>query len=194
MNWDESKHPRDDEGKFTDSMGKTYRQNASYADIVADGKALTGAEQKRMKELGYSKNMTAMEKIASVHIDFEKDNILPELNEEDLEKIGVDKNKSVLLKASTIQRNLQAHGEVSIDNAEEIISGALYNPTDVFLGNDEKPYYTFAKTMRISQKNGDEIYGLVLLDVEESKSNFEVVHWHWVRARSFETLKKKNNK
>lgn len=201
--FDESKHPRDDDGKFT------------YSDGAGGTHAPTEAERERLREMGVNelkdrqkrilpekqpevksaeKKMTPAEKIASVHIDFDRDNILPELNEEDLVKIGVDKNKSVLLKEATIKRNFQAHGEVPLEKAEELISSALYSPTDVFRGNDEKPYYTFAKPMMISQKDGNAIYGLVLLDVEEAKNNFEIVHWHWVRARSFETLKKKKGK
>ena len=34
MKWKESEHPRDEDGKFT-SKGKYYRQNASYAEILA---------------------------------------------------------------------------------------------------------------------------------------------------------------
>ena len=36
MAWDESKHPRDDDGKFTDGMGapRTFRQNTSYREII----------------------------------------------------------------------------------------------------------------------------------------------------------------
>ena len=36
MAWDESKHPRDDDGKFIDGTGapRTFRQNTSYRDII----------------------------------------------------------------------------------------------------------------------------------------------------------------
>lgn len=36
MAWDESKHPRDGDGKFTDGTGapRTFRQNASYREII----------------------------------------------------------------------------------------------------------------------------------------------------------------
>lgn len=36
--FDESKHPRDEDGKFTDGSGTTYRQNASYGEILARDK------------------------------------------------------------------------------------------------------------------------------------------------------------
>ena len=34
MAWDESKHPRDRRGRFTDAYG-SYRQNTSYSEILA---------------------------------------------------------------------------------------------------------------------------------------------------------------
>lgn len=39
MKFDESKHPRDEDGRFTDgSGGKSYRQNTRYEEILADDK------------------------------------------------------------------------------------------------------------------------------------------------------------
>ena len=35
MKWDESKHPRDDLGRFTDANG-SYRQNTPYREILAE--------------------------------------------------------------------------------------------------------------------------------------------------------------
>ncbi len=35
MKWDESKHPRDELGRFTDANG-SYRQNAPYRDILSE--------------------------------------------------------------------------------------------------------------------------------------------------------------
>lgn len=63
--------------------------------------------------VGEKKKMTPAEKIASVHIDFDRDNILPELNEEDLPKIYVETNKPVLLKKSIIDRNAVEHADLS---------------------------------------------------------------------------------
>ena len=134
--------------------------------------------------------MTAEEKIASVHIDFDKDNYLPELDEDALKEIGLDENKPVLVKASTIKRNAEAHPEVKTEDIDKIIGEALYSPQYLFKGNEEKPYYSFAKPMKISRKDGSQIYGMVLLDVDNRKDNFEVVHWHWVRARNFKGNKK----
>lgn len=47
--FDESKHPRDSDGKFTSKDGvKEYRQNTSYAEILKSG--LNNA-QKKIKQL-----------------------------------------------------------------------------------------------------------------------------------------------
>ena len=58
--------------------------------------------------------MTPAEKIASVHIDFTKDNVLPELNNEDLTKVGSKINKPVLLKKNVIDRNAAEHSDLII--------------------------------------------------------------------------------
>ena len=50
--------------------------------------------EKGKSESSENKKMTPAEKIASVHIDFDRDNILPELNDEDLEKIGLKEHLS----------------------------------------------------------------------------------------------------
>lgn len=98
--FDENKHPRDNDGRFTNGS-KTYRQNTDYEDILAENKR-EDAERiysdYQQTGLSSKKKLTPAEKIASVHIDFNKDNILPELNDEDLEKVGSKVNKPVLLK------------------------------------------------------------------------------------------------
>lgn len=47
--FDESKHPRDDDGKFTDKGGG-YRQNASYSEILGKDIQLTKQEYARYYE------------------------------------------------------------------------------------------------------------------------------------------------
>lgn len=137
--FDESKHPRADDGKFTDESGaeKTYRQNTGYTEILANEE---------------SKKLTPAEKIASVHIDFTKDNILPELNEEDLAKVGSEVNKRILLKKSIIDRNAAEHQDLTDNDFENIIKNALYSPSEIFKANSEKPYFHFAKVIEVNSK------------------------------------------
>lgn len=140
--------------------------------------------------VGEKKKMTPAEKIASVHIDFDRDNILPELNEEDLPKIDVETNKPVLLKKSIIDRNAVEHADLSDSEFQPIVAHALYAPSEVFPANRDKPYFHFTKIIRYSSK-GSPQFGFVLLDIDDRHDYFEVVHAHFVRERSFKAMKNK---
>lgn len=134
--------------------------------------------------------MTPAEKIASVHIDFDRDNILPELNEKDLSKIGVSSNKPVLLKKEIIDRNSIQHSDLTNEDFQTIISHALYAPSEIFLANDTKPYYHFAKVIEVTSKIKPKM-GLVLLDVDEKKDDFEIVHAHFMEIPRFDKKREK---
>lgn len=134
--------------------------------------------------------MTAEEKIKSVHIDLDKDNILPELNYDEVKKIGVAKSKLVLLKKDIIDRNFLRHNDLTEEDFVKIISNALYSPSEVFSANPQKPYFHFAKIMGLTSK-GRTKYGLTLLDVEESNEMFEIVHVYYVDAKGYDRAKNK---
>lgn len=144
-NFDENKHPRDNGGKFTSSDGAGGTHEA------------TAAEKRRLSEKGIAvennkKKMMPAEKIASVHIDFDKDNILSELNDGDLGKIGLKQNKPVLLKKSVIDRNRTEHSDLTDEDFQNVIANALYSPSEIFKANREKPYYHFAKVIEVNSK------------------------------------------
>ena len=123
----------------------------------------------------------ALKKIEQVRIDPNKDNLLPELNEEDLATMGLTENKRVLVKKFSLERNAREHGDVKPEDYDFIIGNALYAPDKIVKGKNESgTYFTFVKKLRISQR-GKVLHGAVLLDVDKTKDNFEVVHWHWVR-------------
>lgn len=135
--------------------------------------------------------MAPAEKIASVHIDFNRDNVLPELNEDTLEKMGATKSKSVLLKSSIIKRNLDKHTDVTPQAMQDIIVEALYHPIDVFPANPNKSnYYHMAAFVEIKAKDGLKM-GLVLLDVDVAKENFEIGHAYFVDSKGFTKAKSK---
>lgn len=140
-----------------------------------------------------TKKLTPAEKIASVHIDFDRDNILPELNEEDLSKVGAKENKPVLLKKDVIDRNFIQHSDLTNEDFQTIISHALYEPSEIFLANDTKPYYHFAKVIEVSSKNKPKI-GLALLDVDDKKDKFEIVHAHFMEIPRFDKMREKAKK
>jgi hypothetical protein len=107
-----------------------------------------------------------------------------------LGKIGLKQNKPVLLKKSVIDRNRTEHSDLTDEDFQNVIANALYSPSEIFKANREKPYYHFAKVIEVNSKGKPEI-GLALLDVDDVKDNFEVVHAHLVRERSFNLAKKK---
>lgn len=129
----------------------------------------------------------------TLSIDFERDNYLPPLNKKELTEIGLKDNKKVLLKKAVIDRNALRHPDITKDNFSQILTAALYSPSEIFLANDEKPYYHFAKIMEIKSQNSSDI-GLVLLDVDNKKDNFEIVHVHYVNIDGYRRLKNKNKK
>lgn len=200
MQFDENKHPRDDKGKFTDS-NRNYRddvnerlhwarENNIKLPLNVDG-SLDDIGLQRMHYNHENPKMTPAKKIESIHIDFDKDNILPELNNETVEKLGTKENKKVLLKKSIIDRNFKEHNDLTREDFEQIINQALYDSPEVFPANSKKPdYYHLASIVETTSKGKPEI-GLVLIDIDNQKDNFEIVHAHYVRKRSYNRLKTK---
>lgn len=206
--FEEEKHPRDGDGKFTDKGGESrvaYRQsvndrikwakeNGVDLPLNADGSVDDFKLQELYEKGNTKKKMTPAEKIASVHIDFEKDNVLPELNDDTLVKIGEKNNKNVLLKASSIKRNLGKHIDVSEEALQDIVTEALYNPIDVFPANpNNSNYYHLASFVEIQGKDGLKM-GLVLLDIDKNKDYFEIGHAYFVDGRGFKNAKNKVQK
>ena len=201
--FDESKHPRgqpENAGQFVEKSNDTNNgEEEKPYDSKDDFSTLKKRLQKELpKEPWIVKSaetkMTPAEKISSVHIDFSRDNLLPELNEEDLKEIGVDKNKPVLLKKDVIDRNRNEHPDVSKEDMEKIIGEALYSPSNVFSANTEKPnYFHFASFVELSSKGKPKI-GITLLDVDIKKDCFEIVHMYYVGLQGLQRAIKKTIK
>ena len=178
--------------------GQFAPKDKSNTDKLREGiKKYSDTPTEDMANFGLSsdkKKMTPAEKIASVHIDFDKDNILPELNESELEKVGAKTSKPVLFKKSTLYRNVDKHNDVQKEDLSNIIGEALYNPIDVFPANNKKSnYYHFAAFVEVRGKAGLKM-GLVLLDIDEKKDYFEIGHVYFVGGHGFEDAKKKTIK
>lgn len=185
-----------------EAIAKKNGVSVEQAQKQADGNGNKDGRKttvEKLRQLAKPKNekktqMTAEEKIASVHIDFDKDNILPELNEDTVKKIGLSESKPVLLKSSIIRRNLQRHIDVSDEIMQNIIVEALYNPIDVFPANPSKPnYYHLASFIEVEGNDGLKM-GLLLLDVDSSKKNLEIGHAYFVRSDGYERAKNKTIK
>ena len=156
----ETDHPRDEAGKFTDKGAS--RESATLSKEVQT-------------------------KIDSVKIDFTRDNILPELNKEDLEELGI-KSKPVLVSKRMLDRNKQAHKEISEKEYSILLSIGLYNNQYIFKANPEKPnYYHFIGKLEDGKHNAG-----IIIELAETKENFEVVHITKLRDKSVEQIKKRD--
>lgn len=133
------------------------------------------------EEGGKHQKVNIEEKIKSVKIDFNKDNILPELNAEDLEELGVE-SKPVRLKKNIIDLNKYRHPDISSEEAVSLIAQALYSPEYIVPGKREGAYHF------ISQSDGKDS-PLVLLDIEQNEDGyFDIVHFFKVRERGKKAL------
>lgn len=134
------------------------------------------------------KEKETSKKIASVKIEVGKDNVLPELNEKELKEMGLTENKPVLVKKSSIERNMSEHGDVKPEDFDFMIGNTLYAPDKIVKGkNPDKTYYSFVKQLTVSRR-GHILHGSVLLDVGREKDHFEVVHWHWVKDKNVHSI------
>jgi hypothetical protein len=161
FDWDESQHPRNPDGTFGEG-GQT--ESAGQR---------TGAAERQKK-------------IASVKIDFGRDNLLPGLNEEDLAELGKE-DKPVKFKKETIARNRQKHPDINENEYNRLIGQALYNRDLIVPTNDpiNKPnYYNFIK--RFGEENA-----IVLLEISETKSDYEIVHVLKLNNKNFNRMDKK---
>ena len=158
--WNEEDHPRDDDGKFGKGGGKAKEDE---------------------------KHTSETKQVKRIKLDFNKDNILPELNKKDLEELGVE-SKPVLLKKAVIERNLLRQPEVKKEDYQDMLTSALYEPDAIIPGNANKPYYNFiARTS--PEKNS-----VVLLEVANNKDNFEIVHIHWAKNKQRKSLERKGER
>jgi len=123
-------------------------------------------------------------KIDSINIDFEHDNILPELNQEDLDELG-KKSKPVLLKKIIINRNILRHPEVDKNEYNYLLGQALYNNPSYFPGLKNN-YFNFVT------KINDKDNSLVLIEMSETKNNFEIVHLMKINDNNLKRMKKRS--
>ena len=142
--WNEEDHPRDEDGQF----GSGSRGGAAKT---------TSPEEKQKK-------------IDSVKINFDRDNTLPGLNAEDLEKLGKE-DKPVVLKKSVIERNSDRHPDIRQEEYNYLISHALYDPDSIKPSkNKDKPnYYNFVKHL-------EDTNSVVLIELSSGKDSHEIVH------------------
>lgn len=203
--FDESKHPRDGSGKFTNKNGEQNsngikeqiewaRKSGKELPLNNDGSLNDVALNKMYSEREKKDNNENNKMRKKIHIDFDKDNILPKLDDMTVKKLGAKESKEVLLKSSVIKRNLGKHFDVSDETMQNIIVETLYNPIDIFPANPDNPnYYHLASFVEVEDKDGLKM-GLVLLDLDISKDYFEIGHVYYVNGEGFEKSQNKAKK
>ncbi|MDR0675824.1 MAG: hypothetical protein LBF97_02150 [Elusimicrobiota bacterium] len=162
----ESEHKRDKVGRFAEK-GKSD----NYKEIFERIKSEVDPEVRA--------------KMEKVNIDFEKDNILPELNKEDLEELELKKDYPVRLKKNIIARQDLEHTEIKKEDVNMLLATALYNP-DIKAEGKGEGYIHFVK------KLGNNKNSLVLLDIKENYDGFyDIVHYFFIREKSKKQMLKK---
>lgn len=204
-NFDENKHPRNDDGEFVDKDGEQNSNgiNEQIEWASKNGKELPLNNDGSLNDVALNKMYSEREKKDNnennkmrkkIHIDFDKDNILPKLDDMTVKKLGAKESKEVLLKSSVIKRNLGKHFDVSDETMQNIIVETLYNPIDIFPANPDNPnYYHLASFVEVEDKDGLKM-GLVLLDLDISKDYFEIGHVYYVNGEGFEKSQNKAKK
>ena len=120
----------------------------------------------------------AQKKIDSINIDLSKDNVLPELESKTLEELDKP-SKPVLLKKNIIDKNLGHHEDLMTpEQFKSVIGGSLYKPEMVLRASETNPnYFNFVKRIRNDKST------IVLLEMSDKKSNYEVVNLHFIKER-----------
>ena len=95
--------------------------------------------------------------------------------------------KPLIIKKNIFEKNARDHRDLKPSQSREILKTALYTP-DLYGQNQQvsRPY----NYVVISTKGADGKNKLVLLEVNNGKENVEIVHWHYIRDKALETLKR----
>lgn len=132
-----------------------------------------------------NEDMTPDEKIETLKVDFTKDSFFPALNDEQLNTMG-KKSKPVVLRERTSKRNLSVHAEINKKEYADLIGQALYKPLVRPLQDTKKKNY-----WHFIGVSAEDRRAIVLLDMEEQKEAFEVVHILKMRRKSARALLRK---
>lgn len=176
----EEDHERDKDGKFTKKgSGEDNKQENKKETNNEDSSEEKQKEEKEIKE-----KIEQLEKI-----DWTKDNTLPNFLKSLLKEYGFQ-DKPILLKFNVIDRNFnERHKDVDKEKAIKILGNALYKTDEIFYGRVDRPnYYNFI------HYTDDGHSDLVLVEIEEKKENYEIVHFYSMNKRGQRKLEKQTDK
>ena len=122
-------------------------------------------------------------------IDWEKDNTLPNFPKSFLEEYDLE-DKPIFLKKNIIERNFyDRHKDIDKEKAIKILGNALYKTDDIFYGREDRPnYYNFIHYADDGRND------LVLVEIEDTKENYEIVHFYRLNKRGLSKLKNQTKK
>ena len=178
-NFKEEEHKRDKDGKFTKGSGENDKQKEKEETNNEDSSEEKQKEEKEIKE-----KIEQLEKI-----DWTKDNTLPNFPKSFLKKQGLE-DKPILLKKNIIERNFyDRHKDIDKEKAIKILGNALYKTDDIFYGREYRPnYYNFIHYADDGRND------LVLVEIEDTKENYEIVHFYRLNKRGLSKLKNQTKK
>lgn len=128
------------------------------------------------------------EKQSMVNIDFTRDNYLPRLNKEDLRELNKE-DKPVVASKRMLDRNKMAHPDINEVEYNVLLINALYTPQYILPANPDKPYYFhFIANIENNKNSG------VIVELSETKENYEIVHIQKLRNKSVERIRKRDDK
>lgn len=110
---------------------------------------------------------------------------LPPVSEQVGEAIGAG-NKPVIIKKNILERNSIIHADLTPEQSKDILKSALYSPT--LYGQNQKKTRPYNWVV-INTKDKDGRNRLVLLEINNTKDNIEIVHWHYINERGLEKIK-----
>ena len=112
--------------------------------------------------------------------------ILPQLPSNVDAAIGAD-GKPVIIKKNIFERNAERHKDLTPEQSRDILFNALYNAQ---LYGQNQPVSRPYNWVVINITGADGLNKTVLLEIDETKNNVEIVHWHYVDNRGLNKIKR----
>ncbi len=108
--------------------------------------------------------------------------VLPTLPENVSSAVGI--TKPLIIKKNVFEKNRDSHKDLTASDSRKILREVLYSP-DLYGQNQKitRPYNWIL--IHLADKNE-----AVIIEVNDSKDNTEIVNWHYLRGNSLEQKKK----
>lgn len=120
--------------------------------------------------------------ISTINLTTEKDNVLPPIPHSTLKALGIKQSKRVVFKKDALQANQQRHPEIDPKSYPVLVGLCLYGKGQQILPSNVESY------LRFKVPFGDSHHNEMILDIRETKENFEVVHVEQQRRRIKKTV------